>query len=634
MLAPLFILAGALACGIPIFLHFLRPKPRRIIHFPTLKFLQPAVLRESRRHKILRWLVLALRCLALLLIAFAFARPLLNQAGDNSDTAVIFVIDNSFSMQADARWAAALQWALDEAGQLPSDAEAGILLMRPEPEWVVPFGEKLSSVSQRLTQLQPGYDETDYRGALRLAGERLRESPAKDKRIVLLGDHQLLGWRHLDFNEPLPPGVTLRTPPAPVVPQDQIALTDMQILEETNGQAAVVSLMPFLVSQPEHSVTLWADDEIVDVATVTLLAGQPARVRFALPAGKARIKAELDRDDLTADNVIYATDQRSQQLALMLPPTNGVDYLAMAIESTALAEKDPLQVIDWPAGDWPSDAIAVLRGDAPFSAEQLPRIKSFLSGGGKAMLFYNGSPAQAAWLKEQDIVFKPAEGKALTLRDWDLEHPALQPFAEGDISPLLQLKFKAGHGLAPESVWPIARWPDRSVALAEAEIGGGTVVIAGFTPGGGDSLVRSAPFVPLIHGLASWLAGHGAVTETWRVGQTLELTPGQWEAIDGPDQGAVTEVAGSVRLAKPGVYRFTPESGATALYAVNLPLEESDLRAWPNPADFERLENPVVEDTQARVMLSPLESGIWWWLLAFAVMLLPCELRLSNVTAR
>ena len=54
-------LAGAMAVGVPIILHLLRRRPRRMQPFPSFLFLHATAARKQSRNNIRKWLVMILR---------------------------------------------------------------------------------------------------------------------------------------------------------------------------------------------------------------------------------------------------------------------------------------------------------------------------------------------------------------------------------------------------------------------------------------------------------------------------------------------------------------------------------------------------------------------------------------------
>ncbi len=76
-LAPLFLI-GVLGAVLPIVLHFtLRGRAPRLA-FSDVRFLERAFVHRDRRRRLREWLLLALRIAAIVLLALAFARPLLD----------------------------------------------------------------------------------------------------------------------------------------------------------------------------------------------------------------------------------------------------------------------------------------------------------------------------------------------------------------------------------------------------------------------------------------------------------------------------------------------------------------------------------------------------------------------------
>src|SRR5437868_8125186 len=102
-LAPWMLLGGA-AVSVPIALHFFFKSRYKPLPWAAMKFLKEAIEQTSRRLKFQEWILLALRCLALILLALAFSRVGCSQAhkvsgrGDAVDA--VLVIDTSYSMGA------------------------------------------------------------------------------------------------------------------------------------------------------------------------------------------------------------------------------------------------------------------------------------------------------------------------------------------------------------------------------------------------------------------------------------------------------------------------------------------------------------------------------------------------------
>jgi hypothetical protein len=102
-LQPL-LLFGTLATAVPILIHLIYRR-RALVHlFPAVRFLLLADRRTARKFRLHQWLLLALRVLAILLLALALARPYL--AGDQAQAmavlppqANVILVDNSLSMQ-------------------------------------------------------------------------------------------------------------------------------------------------------------------------------------------------------------------------------------------------------------------------------------------------------------------------------------------------------------------------------------------------------------------------------------------------------------------------------------------------------------------------------------------------------
>src|ERR1700710_2127110 len=99
-LAPAF-LAGLAAIAVPVIIHLIHRERRAVIEFPSLMFLERIPYRSVRRQKIRHLLLLILRCLAVLLLVAAFARPFFQRhqaaVGGTGAKEVVILLDRSAS---------------------------------------------------------------------------------------------------------------------------------------------------------------------------------------------------------------------------------------------------------------------------------------------------------------------------------------------------------------------------------------------------------------------------------------------------------------------------------------------------------------------------------------------------------
>src|SRR5215831_10585463 len=104
-LAPLF-LAGLLAIGLPILLHRIARQERIRLPFASTMLLEASEVRDTSRRSIRYWVLLALRILFLVLLALAFAGPLLKSPAAAAGEAQLhaIVLDGSLSMRYGDRW--------------------------------------------------------------------------------------------------------------------------------------------------------------------------------------------------------------------------------------------------------------------------------------------------------------------------------------------------------------------------------------------------------------------------------------------------------------------------------------------------------------------------------------------------
>ena len=203
-LQPVFLLAG-LAAGVPILIHLIN-RHRALVHrFPALRFLLMADRRTARKFRLYQLLLLALRVLAILLLALLLSQP--RWGGEEASAAfalppqaTVLLLDNSLSMQYRDGQETRLQRAKALAGQFVEgiDAPDGALVLPLVREEDGPEPPLLSADAvalwDQIRAVTASHGAVDVAAAVQQAVDVLRQSPAPRRRLMLLTDLTVHGW--------------------------------------------------------------------------------------------------------------------------------------------------------------------------------------------------------------------------------------------------------------------------------------------------------------------------------------------------------------------------------------------------------------------------------------------------------
>ncbi len=197
-----WMLAGAGAVGIPIALHFFYKARYQRLPWAAMDFLKEAIEQTSRRLKFQEWILLALRCLVILLLALALARPGKDSAGGGRGDAVdaVLVFDTSYSMGADdgdgkSRLDRAKEAALGVIESLPPKSTVQIVLCGDRAENVGPKSRSnLDQARQLIPTIQTTGLSSDLLPGFAAAQAAVDSGTAPVKEVYLFGDLQKLGF--------------------------------------------------------------------------------------------------------------------------------------------------------------------------------------------------------------------------------------------------------------------------------------------------------------------------------------------------------------------------------------------------------------------------------------------------------
>lgn len=200
-LAPMMLL-GAAAVTVPVALHFFYRARYKPLPWAPMKFLKEAIEQTSRRLKFQEWVLLALRCLAIILLALAIARPGLDSASSAGSTETIdavFVFDTSYSMAArdgeKTRIELAKEAALAVLETLPNKSSVQVYSCADRATLLGPVSRYNRDQAKQLVQtIEVSSLSTDFLPGLNEALAAAETGTAPAKEIYVFSDMQKTGF--------------------------------------------------------------------------------------------------------------------------------------------------------------------------------------------------------------------------------------------------------------------------------------------------------------------------------------------------------------------------------------------------------------------------------------------------------
>lgn len=421
---PLLLL-GLAAAAIPVVLHLLSSVRAPEVFFPTLRFLHISMHKTARRRRLEHWLLLLIRSLLLALLALAVAEPFLRaRAGFLADprTAVVVIVDNSYSMAVPAGGRSRFDHARREAAALlggeVKPSQAALMLTNAAAQAPV-MRSDLEPPRETLAAARMASGRAAVAERVADAVRMLHEQSSPRKAIYIFSDLQRISF------EPL---LTL-----PELKQTKIPLLLVDCSEKRAGNVGIADLTITgrrLAEQPlGFTATLVNSSPTDKVVTLSLHIDGRQRgpsVRKALPAG-AKSSVPLGRqvagpgfhvghvaineaDDLAIDNVRHFCLEvagRVQAVLVRGPSPSGGAFdpagaLQLALDPfAARAGPEPptgrpaawsVELRTIPAEQLDDDALTkaqvALLADVPsFTEAQADALESFVRRGGSAVFF-------------------------------------------------------------------------------------------------------------------------------------------------------------------------------------------------------------------------------------------------------
>lgn len=655
-LYPIF-LFGLIAASLPLLIHLLNRRKLNRIRFPAVRFILMSQKRISRSYRLRHWILLALRTMAVVLLALLLANPIFQTGAGlfagGGPVSLVILLDNSLSMT----------WSGDGIGFKQAKEAARLLITslgESDRAAIVPTSIsgkepirlKLEKdvLLKELDQIEIADGTANFSTALGKAYEILGE-PAGQKEIRLITDLGLTGWDNFSMSslkqvDPAIPVKAIRVGRK----QKPLNVTVKEI--RAAGQGIGVDLPLHL----EAVVANFSDQEVKDLLVQLSIDGQnkdqkltsvPARGDSTVSlqtrltqAGSHAGLLTIKKDGLAGNASLHFGVHAQDQLRVLVvdgdPQTSLVQsetfFLTRALNPAGESDSSqylPTVIIPEALSGAALDSyqVIVLCNVATLPDAFVAKLQSYLRGGGGLLIFggdrlqadhYNAKLAQILQTPIRDKK-QGLEATGEKIGKFDLTHPALQSLSDN----LLQESIKSARVWGYSRISASGKSVLMSLAngdplLIEQKVGSGRVIFITTTADRdwSDLPVKTA-YLPMIQSLTNYLAGGkrglldggvsvGEVKEIslppGYVGKTIRITkpnkqPAEVVMNAAQDRSAASfddnDVAGIYQI---GLTRGDQESGTPRLYAVNPPFLES------------RLEEISERELQAK--LSPVRADV------------------------
>lgn len=680
-LAPLFLVGIAAVAG-PILFHLIRKTVKERVQFSTLMFLKESPPKLTRRSHVENLILLAIRCLVILLLAGSFARPYFRRSTaepprPSNGRRTVVLLDTSASMRRQGVFEAAKRAAIAAAQKAEANESLAVVAFDSAPRTLLSFeqwkqtaaAERAASAIAQINGAAPTWHATHLGKALTAAGEMILDAARSDadtstrSQLIVISDLQqgarLDGLQGFDW----PKGceVSLQTITSP-----QSANAGLQLLQPAPGEGLSTTnarLRARVVNtsgaKNEQFKVGWAAPDGLSFLGQPLELHVPGGQNRSIalppaPTNATRLTALLQGDTEPFDNRAYhaAPPRQTLQVTFIGPdkeddPNAQLFYIRRAFpETSGLAVRVDARAAG--SGKAIEGGLAIVDGLTGGDASAL---KSHMAAG-KTALIIAGEAMDLSPLATITDGAAPAMSEAGTggyvmLAQVDFDHPLFSQFREARFNDFTKIHFWKHRKLdltALPKARVIASFDDNSPALVQLPTARGALYLlaAGWNPTD-SQFALSSKFVPFLYSLLEQSSAVSTQARQLMVGDNVPF-PGEFTgetiALTQPDGTAFRWKKGEpLSVEQPGIYTATEPS---LVFAVNLdpaesrtaPLPEEQLASMGLP--LKREEIPVsteVKKQREQLLLATEQESrqkLWRRLLCVAFGLLLLESLLAR----
>ena len=605
-LAPGFLI-GALAVGLPLYLHLLRRHTAKPLPFSSLMFFERREPSLARQRRLKYLALLALRVALLVLLALAFADPYLKRPvlGARAERLLVLAIDDSFSMRAGTHLEDARRAAHAVVAAMTSGERAQVVALGSQVQLLTQATRDSHALDTAIDAIAPSDARASFE-VLRTAVRSIAEGERTPIELHLFSDLQRTGMPASFAELALPESVTLKLHPviraaAPNWTVESVA-APAQVWDPraTHIEAVVAG---FATPAAARTVSLSCNDRTIATRAVMVPASGRASVQFDSPPlryGVNRCAVAIDAADVLPadDRYVFTIERIEPRKGLLIHQTadaRSALFFAAALRAAtnATVELDTVPLERAAGLDPGSYAFVVVADVAALPAALAARLERYVRGGASVLVVLGTSAAQQ---RRVPLLDTPILGARYYSRDReryvgvgesDAAHPAA--VSVGDWGGV---RFYYAVAIDAAGLRVAIRLADQTPLLAEAPLGEGRVLLLS---SGLDNLTNDLPlhpvFVAFVDRLTRYLLGTEARAASRTVDEVLTLRTPRERAVGidvvdpaGQRPLSLKEAASaqSLPLTRAGFYELTLANGRHASIAVNPERRESDLTPIPD----------------------------------------------------
>jgi len=496
-MSPWLLLAAA-GIALPVLAHLLNRYQVKRTDWAAMQFLNRTVRVRSRQIRLRDILLLLLRCLAVLLLVLAFAKPAMEKADGVASgcgerrAGVIIALDVSYSMQHSDGAATRFERAIKKIEMIAESIHPGdpvsLILLGDEHKVVMRNMAFDPERFETILHAQQATPETlDLDSVPRRLKELVEDMEAPQKEIYVVTDMQEQDWKNRsawlrDAFEDL--GRNARTCIVPVQGgPDNLAITSLDLVSGVLRKGTIARYRATVRNcgaGPVANVRVQGLVNNINVDTKAIpaiAAGSSETVSLFVPfqnPGPVRITARLEPDALPVDNSRGAVAIIRDRVSVLCvegssgsaEKSGGLIAAALRARGNGAGEEDftvqSAQWVDLPGQDLNSFDVVILADVPDITSDQARRFEEYVRGGNGLIWFPGDDTKAAVWNQrsalegtpllpaviEQTVKTSDAMGVGGALDPTMSDHPVCRPLrslpedllSEARFLKLLQVK--------------------------------------------------------------------------------------------------------------------------------------------------------------------------------------------------